>query len=593
MDPKLIEKLHLFLAAGIEPPAELFGDVPREEIRAAVADAPVFFRAATLMRKADDSNPDAMTRTYVASAEAVDRAGDLVQIRASRKEIEFRGKTIKPEGMKVQNFKDAGAPVLWAHNRKQDLPPVGRVTKFKVSTVFDPAQGKNVPAMLETVEFTPHEDFPMSKTIAHLALVTKGLNTVSQGFVPEVGIWVEDAKERDKLGLGPWGQHFMQSDQIELSMTPTPMLPLAVGVEGKAWQDLLDADVARGMKQLVERGIIKQSVHDDLLPMLVPIDGDVRARDRVRGFVEFNSAKAADGAWPCSPPTYEGLLADDDKTLEACKARFTGEVPSANPEPEARAADPVEDPETGAEGALATARRAIDGIGAAMGVGAPDEGSEGTPASASTTDAALGRTAEESDLDAILTVLRGDGPILTPAEGLERARTIRAQHTTRGQLIERIAESLGITGAAPEAFVDAIQRLRESASVDREVGAGISTADCARIEGAVERIADAENELSAVIDSVRSRQGVELADAGPTLLADRLVRSLEGLTQALSERGVEIDDGGSPSRQVPRAARSDDTPETRDPIDDMIGRARAAIDAAVAAGVGGQSPTGA
>lgn len=579
MDPELAELLQLYRAAGIEPPAEKFGGVPGAQLRAAIDDTPVFYRAAKLLRAADDADPDALTRTYVASAQAVDRAGDLVQIRASRKPIEFRGKTIKPQGLQTANFKNAGAPLLWAHNRKQDLPPVGFISKFTPSTVFDPVQGKNVPAMLETAQFTPHDDFELSKTVAYLATVTKSLNTVSIGFVPEVGIWVEDAKERERLGLGPWGQHFLQSDQIELSMTPTPMLPLAVGVEGKSWHDLLDADVARGMKELVERGVISKAVHDNVLPMLVPIDGDTRARARIRGFVEFRSAKAEDGSWGACPPTYEPLIDGEEKTVEACAARFA-QTPTAPPEPE------------GAE--ERSAGDDIDGEGgdSPEGVVAPYADGGDWRRRAEQAETALN--------DVRRAVIGDEGGCETIALLVARADRHRKQWATRGALIERVAEALQITGSQPQAFVDAIQRLRDAASAGgepqataREAGSTIYAGDCARIEAAIETIANGENELAMVLDSIRSRQGVELADAGSTLGADRLARAVEGLTQALAERGVEIEGGANPPRQVPRAARSDDEPKPSDAFGDLVARAQTAINAVSSLDLGDQSPTGA
>lgn len=292
------QQLQLITAGGLPVPEELRSADP-VEVRQVRAETGAGFRYCPLLpedtqvvrRAVEEGGGGGME--FVASAEVVDRVGDIVRVRKTPEKAGRKGGT----GLSSKNYLAAGAPLLWAHNRMDDLPPVGQVSSSRDERI-DNGEGQKVWARIQRAEFQPDDDFPLSRTVANLALVTGSLRGVSIGFVPLDVDQVDDPKTREKMGLGPWGVVFTSSDQLELSMTPTPANPLALGVQGKSLVDVVERDVHRGLGELLQLGLLSKGAHSDLERLLLPMDGDTRARAKVRGFADMGAVIRSTGSWP-------------------------------------------------------------------------------------------------------------------------------------------------------------------------------------------------------------------------------------------------------------------------------------------------------
>ena len=124
------------------------------------------------------------TFVFVASDNSVDRAGD----------------SIDPKGWKLDAFKAAGSPLLYAHNASN--LPIGKVASIGV-------QGGK---LLARVRFAPTS---MGQKVQQLVEGDHGLAGVSVGFVP-----ISFSMSRDVERHG--GLDFAEQELLELSVTPTP-----------------------------------------------------------------------------------------------------------------------------------------------------------------------------------------------------------------------------------------------------------------------------------------------------------------------------------------------------------------------------------
>lgn len=511
-----LEQLLLHRAAGVPVPHELAESFDPVAVRDAVEAVPVFFRSLPLVvtRQKDDGGEGEIVREFIASAEVADRAGDIVQIKPSRKELDLRGRKVKPKGMRTGNFLRAGGPLLWAHNRKEDLPPVGEVTKARVGRVTDPESGKTVNAMIERAVVHAENELPIGKAIARL-VDSGALRTVSQGFVAEEIDFVGDEKAREAAGLGMFGVYFRQIDQVELSLTPTPMLPLAVSTGEKSADG--NALVARALDQLRRKGALTQAEVDDVMPVLVPICGEERAMAKVKSYVDFVGAFERGGDWPFDPPY---MLPGDESPAEPVERA-------------AELTEPTEDP--------------VD----------PSE------------------PAEQPTKDAV-----------ELAEG-DTALDIFERHIGDAALAGRqIAKLLDVE---PGEALAAVKALQERLAKAEEGSPGqVTHGDIELLEEALDQLAGGEERVARAIDRIRGRSGVDLRDAGGSLLRDQLASSIARLAEALPV--VLPDQGGSetPSRPDTREARSaDDTDELG-----SLAHLAKDLEAKVSALLGVESPTG-
>lgn len=339
---------------------ETFTGAEPEHVRAIKATLPFQVRGvcAPQYRTVDKDKREVEFR---ASVEIVDRMGDLILIRKNTAKKNADAPHRVGAGFKVRAFQDAGAPVLWNHNSGADhaLPPIGQVlrSRYGMSEVPEhalrPTERKSAAGkalrratLFQLIRFEDEDDIPYSK--AAYLLVTKGvLRAVSVGFVPVIVDGVEDEQERRSLGLGPWGVVFRESDQLELSLTPTPANPMALVAEDKTAAQRVD----RALQGMVERGEIEASLVSDFRRVYPASPAEARARlaAKLRSFIDL----AAD---------LTGHFATEYEM--ACGELLHEDAPSG---PERAEAGPATDP----------AQAAPDGREAATRAATPSQGAEG------------------------------------------------------------------------------------------------------------------------------------------------------------------------------------------------------------------------
>ena len=193
-------------------------------------------------------NKDKRTISYLVSDETVDRVGDIIRVK----------------GWDLSNYR-RNPVVLWSHDGK-NVPPIGRANN--VRRRYGPER------LTADIEFAPAEAYEFADTIYQLA--SRGfIRATSVGFLPLETEQV-DAKTREALGIGPYGQVFASSELMEISVVAVPANPSALqdGVKALTSEGLLDSGkVARFFN-------IYPSTHEEVLHKI---------RAACRSFVDFGS----------------------------------------------------------------------------------------------------------------------------------------------------------------------------------------------------------------------------------------------------------------------------------------------------------------
>ena len=113
--------------------------------------------------------------------------------------------TIKPSGWRLDNFRKAGGPVLWAHQSRE--LPIGK-------SVWQRVEGDQLKAR---VEFAPPEVYPFADMVRGL-IDFGALKSTSVGFLPIRSVWNEE-----RMGFD-----FEEQELLEFSIVPVPSNPEAV-----------------------------------------------------------------------------------------------------------------------------------------------------------------------------------------------------------------------------------------------------------------------------------------------------------------------------------------------------------------------------
>lgn len=165
---------------------------------------------------------------HVASDETKDSVGDRILVK----------------GWDLTRFK-MNPQLLWVHDQRS--LPLGTVTRVWKGT------NAGEPALMTESRFHTAEENPQAPLVERL--VAKGaIPGVSVGFVPLKMVFPESEKERDKLGLGPWGVLHEKSELLELSIVPVPANANALRVKmAERAQPLLRLAKQEGMdEELIE-----------------------------------------------------------------------------------------------------------------------------------------------------------------------------------------------------------------------------------------------------------------------------------------------------------------------------------------------------
>lgn len=136
---------------------------------------------------------------FVASTNRVDRQGDIVE-----------------QNFDFKQFKQ-NPVLLWGHD--YSAPPIGKVVKVWTQK-REKANGTADKETRARVKFVDAEIYPFAGMVK--SMIDDGfLSAVSIGFRPLERAQVSD-EEREKLGMGPWGERFTKSEWLELSVVPVP-----------------------------------------------------------------------------------------------------------------------------------------------------------------------------------------------------------------------------------------------------------------------------------------------------------------------------------------------------------------------------------
>jgi len=296
-----------------------------------------FMARGVLAPKVRTVDKDKREVEFRASVEIVDRMGDLILLKKNAAKVSTRSSEapMSGEGFRVQSFHDAGAPALWNHNSSMGhaLPPIGQVTRSRFGTsevpdhVLSRAKGKAAsrsnrrPTLFQTIRFVDSEDVPFSRA-AFLLVSTGVMRAVSVGFVPVVVDPIRDPEERKALGLGEFGAVFRESDQLELSVTPTPANPMALVSEDKAQASAVD----RALADAVARGELEASLVADYRRAFPASATEARERlaAKLRSFVDLAADRTGQFA-----SAYEFAFGEIMHPGEAPGAPETAEARSA------------------------------------------------------------------------------------------------------------------------------------------------------------------------------------------------------------------------------------------------------------------------
>lgn len=159
-------------------------------------------------------NTDRRTISYLVSDETVDRMGDIIRVK----------------GWDLENYRK-NPVILWSHDGKS-VPPIGRANN--VRRRYGPDR------LTADIEFAPAEAHEFADTIYQLA--SRGfIRATSVGFLPTETEEVNE-KQREALGVGPYGQIFSSAELMEISVVAVPANPSALqdGVKALTSEGLMD-----------------------------------------------------------------------------------------------------------------------------------------------------------------------------------------------------------------------------------------------------------------------------------------------------------------------------------------------------------------
>lgn len=139
------------------------------------------------------------------------KEGLLEAVVGSTNVLDRMGDSIDQSGWSLKNFKK-NPVILWGHNRKEEMPPIGKATRVWVED-----KGEKAAKLMFKVQFDLQDNFA-----AEIFRKIKDgfINTVSVGFQPV---------EWEDIGEGPFdGRKYLKQELLELSFVPVPANPEAV-----------------------------------------------------------------------------------------------------------------------------------------------------------------------------------------------------------------------------------------------------------------------------------------------------------------------------------------------------------------------------
>ncbi len=194
----------------------------------------------------------AKTLSMIFNVQVPDRMGDLLLSNPADAK-KYGGK-----GWETDRFLHAGGPYLHGHDHAFT---VGKVLELRIEKVSmpndrastDKAQHnpkkphKSFHALTGDVQFLDSEVLPFSQ--GDFLLTLEGLTASSVGYIPKVRTYIDDEKEREKLGLGIFGSVQSTMELLEISKVAVPANQWSAG--------------SKAIDDLVAKGLMEESLASD------------------------------------------------------------------------------------------------------------------------------------------------------------------------------------------------------------------------------------------------------------------------------------------------------------------------------------------
>jgi len=468
----------------------------------------------------------------VASTNDKDYYGDSIEVTGGKTKTGEQG-----AGWKIDDYNRQGGVYLWSHNLGSVKAPIGQALKtWKGRIGIDEAGqdklkaktgGQTKKALLQDVEFLsaddgPDDHFKFAETIYLLmsgkgTRSGKGVGGSSVGFIPTKWIRPENAEEREKLGLGPWGIKFLEQTLLENSATPTPANPFASVIPGAASQKakgafertvleelkFMEAECRHLISPTLVRFFRERAVlgHDDAAEKL-------EARVRSRVFIFDDVAKAAG---------FDVTTGDATDCLV---------VPKAIPDETGEVEEPAD---RGGQGALLRALGGSEGEEAPEGAEEAPEGTEAQEASPEAPEAGSEGKSAVPQESAAFGVWNAEGKLVAVSDDQDDAQTACPEGGSWGEItvVPKLAD-------AEKAGAPARPEIRADRGED-EVRIVIDGEARSVIERAYDAADLAMATLGAILDATESKTTdpeFESSLGGGTAL-DQLVERLDKVLDRL------------------------------------------------------------
>lgn len=217
------------------------------------------------------SNPEIVQFAFkAADAIVVDEEKRVLRYEWTNESVDSDGDIVRAKGWDFSRYK-LNPVVLWAHDPR-GRPPIGKALK-----VF--FEGNTNPRGFVDIEFAPKDAHEFADTIYQLSK-RNFLKGISPGFnVLEASTLTQ--KEREAMGLGPYGIECVRQKLFEKSICSLPANEQALRVE---------------MKGLVDQGVVRDQTmreFEKAFP-LTEKDWERRIAEITRSFVDFGRNKGVE-----------------------------------------------------------------------------------------------------------------------------------------------------------------------------------------------------------------------------------------------------------------------------------------------------------
>lgn len=293
IDKSLVSRIRAGIAADEELRA-----LSGEDLYAIKSEKDAVHRRFSVAKAFGISLDERMVRGVPHSTERRDRVGDIIKV----------------SGWELADYKE-NAVILYGHSSHSESPK----DSFPVAKALRPRTGRSstgMRALLIDERYHEEEISPNAELVWRM-VAADALPGRSVGFIPIETLRPEDEKEREKLGLGPWGVLYAKAELIESSVVPVPCN--ADALQGKGFVEGCYSRARSALRRAVEDGLMSWTEGRRVADWLPITDEDAAAQERSarRAFIalpkEFVAVEKASKVQSVLVPT-DGFTRDEAKT---------------------------------------------------------------------------------------------------------------------------------------------------------------------------------------------------------------------------------------------------------------------------------------